>query len=255
MAIHAYPETYLNDAMNNLGDMLDYAVNDCGYDASDFFDCFIISGVATSFEKGSPKYVAGFSGPELASEVIYRTQGERLNQVTSDGIDKSPEYWAGWILAYYQWYRNERFSDLKRDGLDISKILSLYNPFHEADPSKFVSIVDGILRQNRARAGSNLQRLRKQTGMTQKELAVAADVSLRMVQLYEQRRQDIRKAEAASLLRLASVLGCEVKDLMEGEQLKAVNRMRMDAQSNGASLLSDEDIKAEIDVVRKERKG
>ena len=255
MAIHAYPETYLNDAMNNLGDMLDYAVNDCGYDASDFFDRFIISGVAKSFEKGSPKYVAGLSGPELASEVIYRTQGERLHQMVSDGIDKSPEYWAGWILAYYQWYRNERFSDLKWDGLDISKVLSLYNPLHEADPSKFVSVADGILQQNRARAESNLQQLRKQIGMTQKELAATAEVALRMVQLYEQRRQDIRKAEAATILRLAGVLGCEVEDLMEGEQLKAVNRMRMDAQSNGASLLSDEDIKAEIDVVRKERKG
>ena len=216
MAIHAYPETYLNDAMNNLGDMLDYAVNDCGYDASDFFDRFIISGVANAFEKGSPKYVAGLSGPELASEVIYRTQGERLNQVPSDGIDKSPEYWVGWILAYYQWYHTEGFSDLKRDGLDISKVLSLYNPLHEADPSKFVSIADDILRKERARSGSNLQRLRKQTGMTQKELAENAGVSLRMVQLYEQRRQDIRKAEAASLLRLAAVLRCEVKYLMEG---------------------------------------
>jgi len=219
MAMHAYPETYLNDAMNNLGDMLDYAVNDCGYDAADFFDRFIISGVAGLFEKGSPKYAAGLSGSELASEVIYRTQGERLNQAVSDGIDKSPEYWAGWILAYYQWNSGERFYDLKRDGLDILYVLSLYNPLHEADPSKFVSVADDIIRQNRARAGSNLQRLRKQLGMTQKELAEAADVSLRMVQLYEQRRQDIRKAEAATLLRLASVLGCEFNDLMESDNV------------------------------------
>ena len=215
MATHAYPETYLNDAMNNLGDMMDYAINDCGYNASDYFDRFIISGVAESFENGSPKYIAGLSGPELASEVMLRTQGERFSQAISDNIDKSPEYWAGWILAYYQWYRNERFSDLRRDGLDISRVLSLYNPLHEADPSKFISVADGILRENRLRSGSNIRRFRKQTGMTQKELAEAADVSLRMVQLYEQRRQDIRKAEAASILRLASVLGCEVKDLME----------------------------------------
>ena len=217
MMIHAYPETYLNDAMNNLGDMMDYAVNDCGYEASDFFDLFLISGVAKAFEKGSPKYVAGLSGPELASEVILRTQGDRHNQSISYGIDKRSEYWAGWIIAYYQWYRNERFSDLKRDGLDISHVISLYNPLHEADSSKFVSIADDILRWNRTRACSNLQRLRKQVGLTQKELAESAFVSLRMVQLYEQRRQDIRKAEAASILRLAAVLGCEVVDLMESD--------------------------------------
>ena len=28
----AYSESYLNDAAENLGDMLAYAVNDCGYD-------------------------------------------------------------------------------------------------------------------------------------------------------------------------------------------------------------------------------
>ncbi len=37
MTTRAYEETYLNDAMNNLGDMLDYAVNDCGYDPEVFF--------------------------------------------------------------------------------------------------------------------------------------------------------------------------------------------------------------------------
>jgi len=57
------------------------------------------------------------------------------------------------------------------------------------------------------------------------------------------------------LAETAGVLGCESKDLMEGEQHNAVNKMRTAAQSNGTALLSDEDIKAEIDVVRKERKG
>ncbi len=99
---HAYEETYLNDAMNNLGDMFDYAVNDCGYDADGFMDRFIISGVAGSFERGNPKYVAGLSGPELVAEVIFRTQSRRLTLSTSEAIDKSPEYWAGWALAYYQ---------------------------------------------------------------------------------------------------------------------------------------------------------
>ena len=218
MTMRAYPETYLNEAMNNLGDMLDYAVNDCGYNAVDFFDRFIISGVANAFEKGAPKYIIGLSGVELACEVMYRIQNERLHFTISNGIEKSAEYWAGWIYAYYQWYRNARFVELKRDGLDISKVLSLYNPLHEADLSKFVSVADDIVRQNRSRAVSNLKRVRRQSEMTQRELAEAADVSLRMVQLYEQRRQDIGKAEAATLIKLAAVLGVHVNDLMEGDR-------------------------------------
>ena len=34
---HAYSESYLDDAMQNLGDMLDYAIVDCGYAPDEFF--------------------------------------------------------------------------------------------------------------------------------------------------------------------------------------------------------------------------
>ena len=41
------------------------------------------------------------------------------------------------------------------------------------------------------------------------------NVALRMVQLYEQRQQDIRKAEAQTLVNLSKVLGCGVEDLFD----------------------------------------
>ena len=37
----AYREEYLDDAMKNLGDMVDYAVYDCGYEPDKFFDLFL----------------------------------------------------------------------------------------------------------------------------------------------------------------------------------------------------------------------
>ena len=213
----AYEETYLDDAMNNLGDMLDYAVNDCGLEAEEFFSHFIVSGVAEAFEKGNPKYVAGLSGPELASEVIYRTTHSRPDTPSAENIDKSPEYWAGWILAYYQWYSIRRFSDMKKNGLTISRVLSLYPMLHEADISKFVSVADQIIKQNMTIGVSNLQRIRKASSMTQKKLAEASGATLRMIQLYEQRNQDINKAQAITLSRMAHVLGCTVDDLLERE--------------------------------------
>lgn len=60
--MRAYDESYLNDAMNALGEMLDYAVVDCGRDPDEFFDWFIVSGIAAQFERGNPKFVAGMSG-------------------------------------------------------------------------------------------------------------------------------------------------------------------------------------------------
>ena len=61
--MHAYPETYLNDAMNNLGNMFDYGLVDLHYDPERFYEQFLTSGVAKQFEQGNPKYVAGLSGP------------------------------------------------------------------------------------------------------------------------------------------------------------------------------------------------
>ena len=213
--MRAYEETYLDDAMNNLGDMFDYAANDCGYDSEEFFTHFVVSGVAEAFERGNPKYVAGLSGPELASEVLYRTNGTRASIPPSEDIDKSAEYWAGWTLAYYQWCTAHRFSDMRRYGLTIARVLSLYPTLHEADISKFINVANRIIEKARTESASNLQRIRKASGMTQKKLAESSGAALRMIQLYEQRRQDINKAQAVTIARVARALGCEVEDLLE----------------------------------------
>lgn len=213
--MRAYEETYLNDAMNNLGDAFDYAICDLGYASEDFFSQFLISGVAECFERGNPKYIAGLSGPELVSEVIFRTEGTRPAKEASNEADKSPEYWAGWVLAYYQWFTSLRFSYMQKHGLTLSRVLSLYPTLHEADLSKFVTVADGIIEKSQQASVSSLKRLRRANGITQKELSELSGVSLRMIQLYEQQRQDIRKAEAQSLIRLSKVLGCSPEDLLD----------------------------------------
>ena len=40
-------------------------------------------------------------------------------------------------------------------------------------------------------------------------------VSLRSIQMYEQRNKDINKAQSESLYRLAKALGCTMEDLLE----------------------------------------
>lgn len=142
--MRAYDESYLNDAMNALGEMLDYAVVDCGRDPDEFFDWFIVSGIAAQFERGNPKFVAGMSGAEIAREVIFRVTGNRETRPATQSLDRSPEYWAGWILAYYQWYRNLRFAAIAEGGLPPSAVIERYI-LHEADVSKFVETADEVL--------------------------------------------------------------------------------------------------------------
>ena len=61
----------------------------------------------------------------------------------------------------------------------------------------------------------NLKRIRTFFGCTQAELAKRSGVSLRSIQMYEQRNKDINKASAESLYRISKVLGCTIEDLLE----------------------------------------
>lgn len=90
----------------------------------------------------------------------------------------------------------------------------VYPTLHEADLSKFVSVADGIIEKSKNEDISSLKKIRKAKGITQKELAELSCSSLRMIQLYEQKQQDISKAETQTLLNISKVLGCSVNDLL-----------------------------------------
>ena len=214
MMIRAYSELYLDDAMQNLGDMLDYAVNDCGYDPDTFFGWFISCGIAESFGSGNPKYISGMSGVELAREVVYQTKGIQLKMEATQSDFKDAVFWAGWSLAYYQWIKGQRFKDIIGNGLTISTIISMYI-LHEADISKFVESADQVILRAKQDKPTRLQMIRKARGYTQAQLAEASGVALRMVQLYEQRRSDINSASVDAVLRLSRALGCKIEDLLE----------------------------------------
>ena len=214
MMTTAYSELYLDDAMNNMGDMIEYAVCDLGYDPDDFFDWFITSGIASKFESGNPKYVAGMSGYELTEQVLASTNILYERQKPAYIVDKGREFWAGRILAYYQWITGRRFEDMARNGLKLSTVLSMYI-LHEADESKFVEQADSIINTAIEGGKSRLSVIRKARGYTQRQLSETSGVTLRMIQLYEQKQNDINKAQVGVVLSLAKALGCDVEDLLE----------------------------------------
>lgn len=98
----AYDKQYLDDAMKNLGEAFDYAVNNCGIEIDDFLDLFITGGIADQFGFGVPKFVAGMSGTELVWEIMGRSGWERALPEPEAAYTCSTEYWCGWILAFYQ---------------------------------------------------------------------------------------------------------------------------------------------------------
>ena len=210
--MHAYDEQYLPDAMRNLGEAFDYATNDCKMGLDEFADMFVAGGIAERFGSGVPKYVSGLSGTELVWEVIERSGLERVLPEAGVAYDFSPEYWCGWVLAYYQWYTGRSFKNILQH-LSMEEIVKLYPTLHEAAEEKFVDTVNRMIR--RKDPATRLQTLRKSAGYSQKTLAEKSGVALRMVQQYEQRAKDINKATGINLVALARTLGCQVEDLLE----------------------------------------
>lgn len=210
--IHAYDEMYLDDAMQNLGEMFDYAVLTCKMDIDEFFQIFILSGFAEQFGKGVPQYVCGMSGTELAQLVIEKSGIEIELPPARIDYACSPEYWCGWIFAYYQWNTNQSFKDIYRK-ISMKELERLYPTLHEAPEEKSIDVLNQRMRMKSY--GTRLQAMRKQAGFSQKKLAQKSGVNLRTLQQYEIRAKDINKAAATTLLSLAQVLGCRMEDLVE----------------------------------------
>ena len=209
---HAYQETYLNKAQSVLGDAFHYAINTCGISGSDFVKLFVASSVSKRMENGEPAYVAGKSGIEIVIDVIAETMGKEIKEEPQVQMGRSREYWIGWAVAYYQWFSARKYSDIFK-VVNFEDLQNMYYTLHEADVSKFVDIMDK--RMQEFFPETNLKRIRTGYGCTQAALAKLSGVSLRSIQMYEQRNKDINKASVETIHRIAKVLGCTIEDLME----------------------------------------
>ena len=210
--IHAYQEIYLTNVQKMMGDMFDYAINRCKIPGEEFVQIFLNSTVCRAIENGEPAYLAGKSGIEAATELWEEATDTRLKGTQSTHYSRSAEYWIGWAIAYYQWYSNNFFRHIFT-ALSFAELRCMYDTLHEADISKFVEIASSRMRE--CFPDSNLKRLRNIYGCSQADLAAKSGVSLRAIQMYEQRRKDINKASGESIYRLARVLGCSMEDLLE----------------------------------------
>ena len=209
---HAYQEIYLSNAQSMLGDAFDYAINVCHIPGSSFVKLFIASTISKRLENGEPSYLSGKSGIEVAMEILAETTGKTPDAAPQEHFGRSREYWIGWAVAYYQWFSGRSYSDIFQ-VVTFEELQRMYDPLHEADITKFADILDARMRE--FFTDTNLKRIRTAYGCTQAELAKRSGVSLRSIQMYEQRNKDINKASAETLLRLSRVLGCTMEDLME----------------------------------------
>ena len=210
---NAYDRAYLLHARQVLGRMLDFASHGLGYPARNFWEMFLASGVAAAFGAGEVRYIAGMSGYELAYEVLDRC-GEKYRRVTdpSPPDGKSPEFWAAWSVAHYQWFRGLDFARIDAVA-SIDDIVAMYHPYHEMDISQFCDEMDRLYRVRVPER--NLKRIRRIAHLSQSELATHSGVSVRTIQELEQGRKDINRAGIDTLMPLAAALSVNVESLVE----------------------------------------
>ena len=214
--VRAYEESYISDSKRHLAEMFDYAMNDCKLKEDWFSSLFVQSGYAEKFETGNPSVLAGMSGIELARAVLVKVGCEDQIAEPMFSEDRSPEYWAGWALAEYQWATAKRFKDIF-GTVPLSQIISMYPVYHEMDISQFIAAMNTAIAY--AVTDTRLKQMRENRGLSQSELAEKSGVKLRSIQMYEQRVNDIDKAQSQTLFKLSRVLGCKIEDLLENPNM------------------------------------
>ena len=212
MAIRAYDELYLPGAQNILGHTVDFAVMTLAIEPNVFGNALAVSESAKQFSEGNPRYVAGMNGCEFARAVLDDAGAAYPESADEMYLDKSPEYWAGWALAYYQWFTSRSFMDILH-AMSLNDIIRMYPLYHEMDLSHFVEQMDRFMKE--AYPQTRLRERRSNCGLSQSELAADADVPLRQIQLFEQGQRDINKTSAITLYKLSKALHCKMEDLLE----------------------------------------
>lgn len=175
---------------------------------------FLNSDYSKRFCQGDCAVVAGLSGVELAQRVIWEKTFDKELPQPVFSLDRSPEYWLGFFMAFYQWYSDLTFAQIT-ENITITEILHMYQKYHEMDVMHFVIDMEQMRVENASRRTARLQEYRKLLGLSQRELAARSEVPLRTIQQYEQRQKNINHARTDYVLRLSNVLCCRPEDLLE----------------------------------------
>lgn len=208
--INAYSELFVNDAMETLGEAFEYAINNLKIRGQEFLNLFSLGRIGEAFSRGEIRYISGMSGIELVNTALKEYSFTIETKDYDLSISYPPEYWCGWILAYYQWCSGKTFSQIQKK-ISFQNLMNLYGVLHEADTSKAVQVLDRFFEDE----ATNLAMARTEAGFSQSELAKASGVSLRSIQMYEQKNSNINNAQYNRLCAIAKALNCKIEDIVE----------------------------------------
>jgi DNA-binding XRE family transcriptional regulator len=202
--IHAYNKIYLGEMMEKLAALFDLAVNYEKIDINEFGEKLANSDIGKEFEQGNVMVVLGKSSNELLAELLNNTPLDVYQE-----IETSKEYWVGWVLGYCLFELNTSFNEIF-SFISCNELRDLYYPYHEADVNKIKDLI-----KMRFGKDTKLKQMRKKRNLSQSELSYLSGISLRSIRAYEQRVNDVSKAEGITLYNLSNALNCKIEDILE----------------------------------------
>lgn len=209
---YAYSELYLEDAQFQMGAIFDYALRVRGFSFDEFVNIFIDSKEFELLGKGTPHLIAGKSGYEVANQILDKVIDDN-QRLKYNGLEMYPPYfWMGWAIAYYQWHSGHSYKNIVRK-ISLEDLYAMYETYHTVDITHFVESMDK--KYNCDSISTKLKEIREKQGLSQRKLAEISGVKKRLIQLYEQRENDINKGGAYTLYSLATALNVKVEDILE----------------------------------------
>ncbi|MDY6321868.1 MAG: helix-turn-helix transcriptional regulator [Succinivibrio sp.] len=210
----AYKISSLDDAQDHLGQAFHYAANIFGLNLDAFAQSFSRTRIAALFERDR-FVIAGESGIELFRDIV-REAAIELDEKAEISLDYSPEYWAGMMLAAYQWYSGLSFEAILGQ-IKAHEILDLFYPYHEAPPEKTLYWMDA--KYLRRKTQTYFSAYRKSVLLSLEETSKLSGIPLETLKKCETMSQipAINSLSGRELHSLSKLFDCEIGDLLEYE--------------------------------------
>lgn len=204
----SYDKNYIDQVKRSMGDMMQYACLDNHYNPDSFFKMFLDSGIARKIEIGDTSIIAGKSGIEIADMVFEANGLEAMFEPVWDN-SYSEYYWAGYMLALYQWYTSKRFEDIWK-YMSITKLLSRYEKLHQINYMYALDEIDEMVK-NENKLPLNILRIAR--GLSQVQLAKRANMDISQIQRLEYGERKVENLTLKTAINLANALNVDVKDI------------------------------------------
>ena len=205
-------------AIEMMAEMFEFAKCYLRIECDEFFNLLNYTHLSDRIYNLDIIYIYGKSSIEIVNEIC------SANDIIIKRIDKNKflksdkHYWLGLVIASYCYGKRISFKEISK-RIKPSQILKIYNTMHEAPHIKVIEEIDKILDSQE----SVLKSIRQLKNISQNELSILSGVSLRSIQMYEQKKKNISKASFEIVKRLANSLSVNPEELYESSQVDNKN--------------------------------